>query len=383
MINLKDFNSAQEIINVKSPIRTNWIVAIDIGFSSVKGMSPNKRFCFPSYVRKIEETLMAVEEDDIYYRDFEGTYLVGTKAQDLVRASETNDTSSLFDRNRYFTKEFLILARVAMAIGFEDNNERRKHPQLKPFIQTGLPTAYLKEDAPKIKKTFSKPGKYEIKIGNKQWKKYENNIKFDDVKVMPQPSGTLNSIMIDNNGNYREDRKTMLSQNLLIADAGFGTFDPYGLVNREVVLKESIDNLGMKTILERASELIYKDQNVDIKISQMRKYMKAGFFKIVDIENMTNQKVMLEPYVEKASNAVAEEAAKKLWDMSGYFRDYDMLIMTGGTGAAWFEYFKEKFKDMEGLEIIAGNDGCPEIPIYYANVRGYYLSAFRRLKGES
>lgn len=51
-MNLQDFNTPQEIIACKNPIKSNWIVAVDIGFSSVKGMSPNKRFCFPSYVKK-------------------------------------------------------------------------------------------------------------------------------------------------------------------------------------------------------------------------------------------------------------------------------------------------------------------------------------------
>ena len=38
-MNLQDFNTPQEIIACKNPIKSNWIVAVDIGFSSVKGMS--------------------------------------------------------------------------------------------------------------------------------------------------------------------------------------------------------------------------------------------------------------------------------------------------------------------------------------------------------
>ena len=64
-MNLQDFNTPQEIIACKNPIKSNWIVAVDIGFSSVKGMSPNKRFCFPSYVKKMDNNLMSVDEDDM------------------------------------------------------------------------------------------------------------------------------------------------------------------------------------------------------------------------------------------------------------------------------------------------------------------------------
>ena len=378
-MDLKAFNTPQEIIEGKYPVKNFWIIAVDIGFSSVKGLAPNKRFCFPSYVKKMNSSLMSIDEEDIYYRDKDGTYLIGTKAQDLVRADDTNDTDSSFDRNRYFTKEFVILARTAVAIGLMNNEERPNQGQLRPFVQTGLPAAYLKADAPKIKAAFSQPGTYEIKIGSGKWLQFENTLKSSDINVTSQPAGTLNSILFDDNGEPRKQARQIMEKNIIIADIGFGTFDPYGVVNREKVLEESINNLGMKRVLEVASEYIYKEFNMDIKIPQMRKCMKDGYFKIVDIQQMTSKKIPLDNYIERACKEVATQAATKLYEMAGYFQDYDILVVTGGTGAAWFDYFKEALAGMEDLEIIPGNDGN-ELPIYYANARGYYMSAYRRLR---
>ena len=378
-MDLKAFNTPQEIIEGKYPVKNFWIIAVDIGFSSVKGLAPNKRFCFPSYVKKMNSRLMSIDEEDIYYRDKDGTYLIGTKAQDLVRADDTNDTDSSFDRNRYFTKEFVILARTAVAIGLMNNEERGNQGQLRPFVQTGLPAAYLKADAPKIKAAFSQPGTYEIKIGSGKWLQFENTLKSSDINVTSQPAGTLNSILFDDNGEPRKQARQIMEKNIIIADIGFGTFDPYGVVNREKVLEESINNLGMKRVLEVASEYIYKEFNMDIKIPQMRKCMKDGYFKIVDIQQMTSKKIPLDNYIERACKEVATQAATKLYEMAGYFQDYDILVVTGGTGAAWFDYFKEALAGMEDLEIIPGNDGN-ELPIYYANARGYYMSAYRRLR---
>lgn len=378
-MDLKDFNTAQEIIPCKNPVRTNWIIAVDIGFSGVKGLSPNKVFCFPSYVKKMDNSLMSVDDDDIYYKDEDGFYMIGTKAQDLIKADDTNDTGSNFDRNRYYTKEFIVLARTAVAIGLMDNEERKNHPVLKPFVQTGLPAAYLKEDAPKIKSAFCKHGAYEVKIGNGPWMKFENTLNQRDISVMSQPAGTLNSLLFDDNGDRQENAKDLMNKNIIIADIGFGTFDPYGIVNRERVLEESINNLGMKRVLEVASEYIYKDYGKDIRISQMRKYMKDGEFKIVDIQAMKSKTVPLDGYIEKACKEVATMAAKKLYEIAGYFRDYNILVVTGGTGAAWFTYFKEILSGLEGLLIIPGNEGN-KLPIYYANARGYYMSAYRRLR---
>lgn len=379
-MDLKEFNTAQEIITCKNPIKTHWVIAIDIGFSSVKGLSPNKRFCFPSYVKKMDDSLMAVDEDDIYYKDEDGVYLIGTKAQDLVRADDTNDTDSSFNRNRYYTKEFLALARTAVAIGLMDESVRNEGAmQLKPFIQTGLPAAYLKADSQKIKSAFTKPGVYEVKIGRGKWLRFENTLKSSDVSVMSQPAGTLNSIMFDDNGDPRPESKEIMAKNILIADIGFGTFDPYGIVSRKKVLEESINDLGMKKVLEVASEYIYQDYpDMDVKISQMRKYIKDGYFRVVDIQNMISKKVALDKYIEKACKDVATVAARKLYEMAGYFADYDILVVTGGTGAAWLQYFKEALAGLEDLKILPGNDGN-ELPIYYANSRGYYMSAYRRL----
>ena len=67
-MDLKAFNTPQEIIEGKYPVKNFWIIAVDIGFSSVKGLAPNKRFCFPSYVKKMNSSLMSIDEEDIYYR---------------------------------------------------------------------------------------------------------------------------------------------------------------------------------------------------------------------------------------------------------------------------------------------------------------------------
>lgn len=215
------------------------------------------------------------------------------------------------------------------------------------------------------------------KKGYGLWMKFENNLKGEDVAVMSQPAGTMNSIMFDDEGNERPTAKAMMCKNLIIADFGFGTFDPYGVINRKKVLEESINNLGMKRVLEVASSYIYNDYHMDIRIPQMRKYMKDGYVKVVDIQNMISKRVPLDNYIERACMQVAEEATKKLYEVASYFNDYEVLIVTGGTGAAWFDFIKEKLSGMDGLDIISGNDGN-SLPIYMANVRGYYMSAYRR-----
>ena len=52
--------------------------------------------------------------------------------------------------------------------------------------------------------------------------------------------------MFNDDGERVDDAKDLMSKNIIVADIGFGTFDPYGIINRKKALEESINNLGMK-----------------------------------------------------------------------------------------------------------------------------------------
>lgn len=375
-MDLNNFNTEQKMIAQKNPTCDKWIIAVDVGYSGVKAIASDKWYCFPSFVKKIGSKLILSDESDIYYRDQDGLFIVGAQAQELVWSGDTSDASSAFDRNRYFTKEFIILARVAVAIGMSGIGD------LKPYIQTGLPAAYLKEDASKIRSAFMESGAFEVKIGSGKWKRYEMNFRSNDISVISQPTGTLNSILFADDGEERPSARQILNKNILIADFGFGTFDPYGIMHGKRVMEESFNDLGMKRVLEIASGYLFNDYHVDVRIPQMRKYMKEGSVNVVDIQNMSSKSVPLQPYIDRACHAVADLAMKKLYEVADYFQNYDYLVITGGTGAAWFDILKEKLKNMERLTILAGNEGN-ELPMYMANVRGYYMFAYRRSKVNS
>ena len=73
------------------------------------------------------------------------------------------------------------------------------------------------------------------------------------------------------------------------------------------------------------------------------------------------------------------EALKTIDGFYNYLQNQDYLVITGGTGAAWFNYIKEYYKDLETLTIIDGasNDNLPSI---FSNVRGYYMQQLNNLK---
>lgn len=381
-MNVKSLRTQQEIIARRNmTLPRKWVLGIDAGFSSLKGIAPNKYFCFPSFVQKVDPKVFSLaNEKDILYRDDSGTYLIGTSAQNQIALDDTNETETeLYARNRYSNKKYKIVIATGIAIGISENLYGRKSDEQEIVIQTGLPTAYIAKDKMAIEKAFSEHYVFELKMGMGNWKKYDIQVKPENVYVMPQPAGTLYSVVVDENGHNLPDAKEFFSKNILIADVGFGTFDPYGLINRKLVLKESLSNIGMRRILAETSGFIRDLYGEDIRVPTMQKYLEKGYIDILDEETMQTESVQLAPLVEKASELVFQEAVSTLKNMTNFMRDYDILILTGGTCSLWMEKFMDHFKGMKSLTIIPGNRN-DKLPLLYANVRGYYMFCYMSLK---
>ena len=58
--------------------------------------------------------------------------------------------------------------------------------------------------------------------------------------------------------------------------------------------------------------------------------------------------------------------------------EFQYIVITGGTGAAWKRYFEDTFQGLKTTTLLYGNqnDG---LPFVYSNVRGYYLYRYNML----
>ena len=196
---------------------------------------------------------------------------------------------------------------------------------------------------------------------------------------MAQPAGALYSVLIKNDGNYVNDAINILSSNVLVADIGFGTFDFYGIKNRTVVCKDSIDEIGMREVLSRTSKRILSEMNEDIKVAALQKNLMDGYVVCVDEENMKTTKRPIADIVEASSREVMKEAMMRAKSITDAFRGYEYLILDGGTGEAWYSDIKEWLSGMETLKIMPSNFN-DHLPMIYSNARGYYM--YRYMAGK-
>lgn len=367
----RSYRTRHEFKAKTNPKGKGFIVAMDAGYSSMKVFYETGYFCFPSFAKKLErDTLNISGEKDILYRDLDTgeVYMLGYTAQEMIGSTDTNDTDSeLYSRKRYGNKKFRVLCNAAIGIASQYNNSRKEL-----CIQTGLPASYVKGDSALLVKALCMPSNFALKVGSSKWQEYHLKLDPEKIDIIPQPMGSLYSTIIKNDGKYVPDARSMLMGNLLVMDIGFGTCDFYGFKSREIVCSESLDDVGMKGILKAFSGLILNEYGEDIRVQALQHVLEEGTIVCVDEDTLQTEIRPVGHLLKKANDQVFQEAMERAKNITNAYRDYQYLIVTGGTGEAWFGQIREYLSGMKTLKVLPGNMN-DTLPFLYSNARGYYL----------
>ena len=361
---------------------SSWLVALDIGYSAVKVFSPNMIARFPSYARPVspnQAIMGTLPESYIFYEDLQTheTWCVGESAYALIDRNDTSDSdAALYGRERYGNPMFRVIARTGLGLAMMKNNFG--DPAGKPiFLQTGLPQKYKKMDTPLFMDALVGKHDFKIQIGSGKEMEYHIELTERDIHVMSQPMGTLFSVATDRNHAFVPDAGKYFSKNVLVFDPGFGTLDLFPIKAHMVGAGETFDNLGMKRVLQETINGInerYAPQ--EITIPAMQKYLETGKVRIIDRRSFEAKDVSFDDILSAANKKVCAEAIERMTQVVSLF-DYDYLIITGGTGAAWSTMIRERLKNLSTLTIIDGNQNDP-LPHVFSNVRGYYNYRYQK-----
>lgn len=385
VIDTKNFRTKTIFMPRKNPGTDSvWEIALDIGYSAIKGFSPNSVYCFPSYATKITKDRLNIGKssyDEILYRDCatQELWSVGASAQrDLSDTNSQDSLTALYGRNRYFSPMFLVIARVGLALGMIANNYGA--PSDKPLVlQTGLPPAYLKSDTPLLKEVLGGKHEFDVKVGNEKWTHFSFELPESNISVMAQPMGTLISIATDYNGRFTADANKYFSSKIIILDPGFGTFDTFCIRNKAIDSWETFDNLGMKRVFTETVDKIFKEHGVEITVPAIQKHLETGDFeKFIRKERRTDL-IPFADILDECNTMVCQEALEKLDTIYNNMLEFDYMVITGGTGSAWRDQITEYYSGMKKLKILYGgqNDTIDGI---FANVRGYYMYQLARMR---
>ena len=367
-----------------------WEIGIDYGYSAVKVFSPNSISRFPSYAMRVKADFSFIGEtskNSILYKDLETNemWLVGEVAENIKKTGDTTDSeSTLYGRDRWNNPMSRVLIETGLGLAMNrielkssDGSSYVLEPgNDKIVIQTGLPEEYM-DDAEDVKDAFSGKHAFALKIADNEWKNYTFEVSSDDVYVMSQPKGTLFSVCINKNGQFHPDARKYLQSSVIVFDAGFGTLDIFTIDSGTVGEGETYRDLGMKRILQETSQGIKNAFNVDIPVPAMQKALATGKVRHFDKKNFKATEYNFGDILAAANTRICDEAITRTASALNLI-DYNYLIITGGTGAAWYNQIVEKFKDFDTLEIIKGSQN-DDLPFVYSNVRGYYFYRFNKL----
>lgn len=121
-------------------------------------------------------------------------------------------------------------------------------------------------------------------------------------------------------------------------------------------------------------------KGANITVLGMQSALRKGYVTILNKRTMVNKKEHFEDLLEKNTKEVCMEAVQKLVSLYNYMQDHDFLIVTGGTGNAWYPMIKDYFRNMENLTILSANRNDKLLSNTYSNVRGYYFSLVSMLR---
>ena len=349
-------------------------IALDIGYSSCKGVSESGTFMFPSFAMKIPEGSRSVfgssEKSDVIFHDHTTgeKWAVGELALKMLKSGDVKEgKDALFGRDRYSSPLFRIIASTGLAIGLYPNTGGRVR------LQTGLPPDYMLSDKPKLVSALAGDYDFSLKIGAGEEQLYRFHMDENDIYCMEQPLGTLFALASDRDGHIMPEAEELMKSNILIFDAGYGTLDIFSIQNGRVSpgANSTFDDLGMRTVFEKTVHKIHEQWGMEVSVPFLQNCLEDGRIRIMDRKTRSSRFEDFSSILVQCVEETAQAALERLDANYGGLFETDILVLAGGTSCAWDKIVREHYKDMETLKIVAGNKNTG-LPGVFSNVKGYY-----------
>ena len=366
-INTTAFATKNEIVKVKRKVLVpgSHVIGLDMGYSGPKCYHENGNFVFSNYCQKLSGDLMCdLDKNDMIYEDLTtgDRYSVGNMAVEGLDSETAVSEDILFGRNHYIHPEFKVKLETSLGLALWDVETDGTDV----YVQSGLPPAYLTTDKVYLTEVIKGRHKFKLTVGRES-KEFDITILKENIDVMIQPMGTLNSLMFDDEGKMQPIARDLAKSNLLIFDAGFGTLDTFFISGKELKSKNTDASLGMKRILTETRSLIENELGVSPTLPAMQKILKTGVVDVNDFITLTTRTCAIDEYLKIANEKVCKEALESI---KSYIFNIKYLIMSGGTSEAWIDYFKKSLLGTS-VNVIKGSTGA-NVSNIYSNARGYY-----------
>jgi plasmid segregation protein ParM len=320
------------------------VVGIDIGYGFVKSFDGQNEIVFPSVVG-IGRDISYSSQLSTYKSPLD-TLALSYNGKNHFIGNYAIRQSSIPSRSLDIKKpeDINTLLLFLTALGLFSTNG---HQQFS--VVTGLPTNYILSYQDQLKSLLS--GDHHISL-QLRGKSEEKHLTVTDMKIVPQPFGTLFNLVLDSNGEIADEN--MSGKIIGIADIGFKTADFVVSDSLEFVDRlSSSSGSGMVSAYEIIAAMIRNRYKIDKKDYELDQIVKDKTIKIAGVNHDISD-IVSEAYYNLAAKIKTE--LDSLWD----YRELDAIILTGGGGEALSEYLIPKFNNMMLVQ-----------DAQFANVKGF------------
>lgn len=322
------------------------ILGFNGGYGFTKAVYQKKQVVFPSVIGSPQQMtyhgdlikngagLQSV--DDIRMLTPAGTRFVGQ-----VALSQSSFVWNFQNRKRTETDMLpLLLGSACSELGVSGQIN----------LVTGLPIQWYGRDKEIL--TEQLRGTHAVnRVGSKRQK-----IVVSEVVIVPEPLGTIYSLLLSPNGKVKTRRKKMTDHRVAVIDIGMHTTN-FGLVEGMQYNERSSLSVetGMSKVLGNVAKAVEERLFLPLNLHESDTALRAGQ---VRVQGKSRKIVSLvNPILQSVSTELLS-VASEIW---GDGTKLDEVIITGGGASPLGSYFYENFPQSE---IIEGSQ--------MANAQGYY-----------
>lgn len=326
------------------------IIAIDIGFGFTKATNGSRSLVFKSILGDATDIqfkggiLGEGSPDENIQIEVDGrSYFVGEMAE-----RQSNVRFFTLDQTQFFSSfaKQLALSAAARMVG----------AYMPIGLVTGLPIGYYREYKDELVKILQGDHKVVLTTGN--GKREEKVIKISNVKVIPQPFGSLFNLMMNDVGELGDKR--YVREKVGVIDIGFKTSD-FTVSDRMRYSERGsrTTDTGISRAFSVIAGKLREKSNVNVELYRLYEAIERGVIKIRGKEY--ELKGLTEQVFGQLATAIANEV-DRLWTDDW---DIDTIVLTGGGGAVLSKYLQPL---LNGQVVTVDADKDARL----SNVHGYW-----------
>ncbi len=290
------------------------IFGVDIGFGFTKATNGDEFVIFKSLMGESTDIQFKMDlstdtfSKNLYVTVDDQSYFIGDFAEQQSNARKyTLDQEMLV---KEFVKIFGLTSLGVLAEKTVPLN-----------IVSGLPVGYFDQYRQRFAKILK--GSHEITFHKTDQTKITKKLDIRNVKMIPQPLGTLLNLLMDDDG--KVNNKELARQKVGLVDIGFRTTD-FTIIDqlRYIERGSSTTDTGTSKCFSVIAKKLRKECGVNVELFRLYKAVETGFIKIKGHEyNITKFR---DQVFANAARTIASDV-DRLWADDW---DIDTIVLTGG-----------------------------------------------------